>query len=790
VKFIGLVAETILGGEVKMGDGAVNNYAIIINGDTELRHLKNVERALGVLSKDGYKTHVASTKRPSTRSDSYVRATVNNVRSMIRNVKSRIDNNDNLVVYITGHGRNGKEICLTDSCLREPVAKELDALKYGRRTVVVDMCYGGNLGPKFVDDPRTLFISAGPANRVVGCSGFSPMLWNKAGAIRDLNRDGVKSWQERYAKAYGKNPVGQPLFLYSKGYRDYGVESGRHAKPRFPARTLEVSTAAELKAKLRMLRPGDYAVIGFSMSGCLGCHKYEPKFRKFARVDNGRHLFIWAKSGELRRAYGIKTVPNVLVVDWQGSRHRILSKEKLLSELVFISTSGIKQTTAQQAKFLRGLFRNKDKDVRHEAALAYEKLVPKLTVSEAAEGAKALRGLFRDKRVRWMAVLAYKKLVPKLTASEATEGAKALRGLFREKAKGERLIVGLAYEKLAPKLTVSVAAEEAKALRGLFRDKNKYVRMVAASAYEELATKLTASEAAEGAKALRGLFRDKSGNAHWMAASAYRELATKLTASEAAEGAKALRELFRDKNKSVRWTAASAYKKLIPKLTASEAAEGAKALRGLFRDKRVHWTAASAYELIAPKLTPSDATEEMKVLRRLFRDKDIDSDVRRYVKRIYVELEKTVTRPRIEIGIAGSPFWSVEAFGRLVFAPHPILKPFIQLGANGGENYNGNDPLRYGGIKAGGGLRIGFFGRNGSIYSSVAFLAGPAFTNQGTQAQFSGEVAFGGGLKISSLRGGMFLMIDLFSIGYNAILKNKENIRHGLQVQSRIAIQF
>jgi hypothetical protein len=61
----------------------MKRIAIIINGDTEKRHLENVERSLAVLRAKGFETYVASTQNPGVAGDYYVDATASKIGPMM-----------------------------------------------------------------------------------------------------------------------------------------------------------------------------------------------------------------------------------------------------------------------------------------------------------------------------------------------------------------------------------------------------------------------------------------------------------------------------------------------------------------------------------------------------------------------------------------------------------------------------------------------------------------------------------------------------------------------------------
>jgi hypothetical protein len=68
----------------------MSKIAIILNGDSEGRHISNVTHAADCAQKMGYETYVASPKRPSNISgDHYVTPTSGQVHALIQKLKMR-----------------------------------------------------------------------------------------------------------------------------------------------------------------------------------------------------------------------------------------------------------------------------------------------------------------------------------------------------------------------------------------------------------------------------------------------------------------------------------------------------------------------------------------------------------------------------------------------------------------------------------------------------------------------------------------------------------------------------
>ena len=94
-----------------MGDGVQKKYAFILNGDTEQRHLSNVNHAIEALKSEdpSYEISVASTTPPAGPVAQFEKSDETGLKKIITGLASQIDDDDLLVVYVTGHGDKGKQ---------------------------------------------------------------------------------------------------------------------------------------------------------------------------------------------------------------------------------------------------------------------------------------------------------------------------------------------------------------------------------------------------------------------------------------------------------------------------------------------------------------------------------------------------------------------------------------------------------------------------------------------------------------------------------------------------------
>ena len=321
-----------------MGDGKVQRIAVILNGDTETRHIKNVSFAAQFFKENGYDLYIASPNEPPTKAIRVVSPTKEGISSLISNLKNRVDDDDEIFIYTTGHGGDEKGGCLVleNECLpkNDPTFKRLFELPYGKRTVLMSQCYAGNWLRIFADSPRTLFISAGSEGERVCCQDFDPFFFKSNKDIPDKNGDGFISLKERYAYALSHHQSSLSLFLPSLDYKDTGISGNRQEKSHFETKIHNVKTIENYKKLLKTLMPGDVAVVLFSMPWCGACDLYKPTFERLAKDAGGKALFIYVTNADDDEweKFKINSYPTVMLIDHQGRRVKVENRNEPLSE--------------------------------------------------------------------------------------------------------------------------------------------------------------------------------------------------------------------------------------------------------------------------------------------------------------------------------------------------------------------------------------------------------------------------------------------------------------------------
>lgn len=99
---------------------------------------------------------------------------------MQERLKTKTSHDTDLVIATTGHGDqvgDAGTLCLQDGCDGDTVVSILDTIPFAKRFVYMDQCYSGNWNKIFLNDPKTLFVSAGSKNEQDVCQEIAPLFW-------------------------------------------------------------------------------------------------------------------------------------------------------------------------------------------------------------------------------------------------------------------------------------------------------------------------------------------------------------------------------------------------------------------------------------------------------------------------------------------------------------------------------------------------------------------------------------------------------------------------------------
>lgn len=601
----------------------VRKYAVVVNGDArELRHLENVQRAVTALKREGYEVYVANPVRVSG-ADHYRKGNLRDLEGLVAELNQRIDANDELVIYTTGHGGEEKTsgagtLCLTDGCAGAPVARLLDAIRHGQRTVVMDNCYGGNWNKIFTNDPKTLFISGGSKNEIDSCQEMAPRLWAPKNTIPDLNHDGKISWQERYAHAMQPPPShSAPQFVASAGYTQAG-------KAPFPATVLEVKTTGEMDRALGALRPGQYAVVTFSATWCEPCKKYEPMFHKMAGEAGGQYLFIHTNNEEIGREYHVTGYPTVMVINYQKATFVISDRERALHEI-----ANFNLTKAQRLALLKTQLRGTDPAIRQRALGIYEGLGLNLTPKEIGEAMAEVETMLRDPDVaiRLHAIGTYSGLIDFLNhdtaQSRKDRGGKTLRAAFHDTDRNVRLTAAKNYCLLARQFSLLEAMAGVLEFRDLLADDvMSVVERLDTGSYSlpplsNLLWRIPSTMHKVIVKMMLPALADGNATVRANALGLLGFLDTGIMEGVSEKIARAARQLLAYPDLKIRGAGVGAYSRVSETVSVAEASLGGPALRAVFLDPGPHtgvW-AVQAYADLAAKLSDAEVVEGARACR-------------------------------------------------------------------------------------------------------------------------------------------------------------------------------
>jgi len=185
----------------------------------------------------------------------------------------------------------------------------------------MSQCFSGNWAHLVAKDPKTLFVSVGSKGEVVCCQEFDPRFFASDHIIPDIDKNGVITWQERFAFASKNQKRSLSTFFRGSNYKDTGTASWLGEEPHFKPEVISVGSRSVFNKELEKMKPGDLAVVKISAPWCGPCKEYAPHFKQLARENEGRVLFITIPDGDKPEWEDlVKGFPTVLIFDHRG-RH-------------------------------------------------------------------------------------------------------------------------------------------------------------------------------------------------------------------------------------------------------------------------------------------------------------------------------------------------------------------------------------------------------------------------------------------------------------------------------------
>ena len=191
----------------------VTEYALLINGDHDIiHHETNIQQAASKLMNIGYDENNIiyltgqehDPRRDKLSEHNYKPATAKSLEDAILYLRDKVDNNDLLLVYTTGHGYKKDDksyLALFDAGLNSiGFAKLLNKIDFGQLIFVADQCFSGG----FVDkieclDRNIIAMSDTDAEHETYCQPFATGFWEAVGNGQyDINGDGNVNALEAY----------------------------------------------------------------------------------------------------------------------------------------------------------------------------------------------------------------------------------------------------------------------------------------------------------------------------------------------------------------------------------------------------------------------------------------------------------------------------------------------------------------------------------------------------------------------------------------------------------------
>jgi thiol-disulfide isomerase/thioredoxin len=173
-------------------------FALIINGDTEERHLNNVTRA-----REALKSNLIPDGRITVASAPLGNATSGSLGTIAAGLSGMMAKGDGLIVYVTGHGSPEGLVLSGGEIL--PHAEFISLMKPFRafKTLFIfDSCYSGALPGRLVeagfDSTAMAPVAEGSESQ---CQLFSPYLWSAVKSGMDSNGDGKTTMEEVFRSA-------------------------------------------------------------------------------------------------------------------------------------------------------------------------------------------------------------------------------------------------------------------------------------------------------------------------------------------------------------------------------------------------------------------------------------------------------------------------------------------------------------------------------------------------------------------------------------------------------------
>jgi hypothetical protein len=219
--------------------GFKGKYALLINSDTSSQHTSNMHLAYETLTRLGFKEQniIVLKCTPFLKyKDSYPyyftsSALRSNLDKVFRYYRLQLNENDILLVYVTGHGyRKDYEswFLLEDKSISSSeYSKDMQRIKASTIISIFDPCYSGGFAFTMRSNHKAITITDTDGGNQTDCKYFTETFWGAFFNLdNDLNHDGKVSLKEAYDvaikehKAHLKKSLSQGLFCAPKSKPD------------------------------------------------------------------------------------------------------------------------------------------------------------------------------------------------------------------------------------------------------------------------------------------------------------------------------------------------------------------------------------------------------------------------------------------------------------------------------------------------------------------------------------------------------------------------------------------
>jgi hypothetical protein len=190
---------------------AQEKYALLINSDTAVRHLDNMHLAYESLKNMGFREEniIVLKCSPFLKYDDpfpyHISASAlkSNLIKVWMYYEKEIDEDDLLLVYVTGHGyrKDMKSWFLMEekNVSSEEYAKEMQKIKAGTIVSILDPCNSGGFANAMRSNRRAITVTDTDGGNETNCKYFAQAFWTAFSNNEfDINQDGKVSIKEAY----------------------------------------------------------------------------------------------------------------------------------------------------------------------------------------------------------------------------------------------------------------------------------------------------------------------------------------------------------------------------------------------------------------------------------------------------------------------------------------------------------------------------------------------------------------------------------------------------------------